>query len=159
MVRLQTVHHKTPLFRYSKGMKDVGSPEPRRTGSNTFQAYFVFSSSPLSLSKKSRRHIAAGFFHPHLQKAPLCKRGGRGKPPLSKGRWLGEAETERLPPPGFLRTFGYVCKGGRPCPPLPASAEALKQNRHCEPARTLAWQSRGSSRRLKGSAPPQGPLL
>ena len=101
MVRLQTVHHKNLLFRYSMGMKDVGSPEPRRTGSNIFPAYFVFSSSPLSLSKRSHRDLSRRDFFilmphpipntphlspPHPSPRTLCQAG-----PQSSGGAEGAA--------------------------------------------------------------------
>ena len=86
MVRLQTVRHKNLLFRYSMGMKDVGSPEPRWTGSNIFPAYFVFSSSPLSLSKRSHRDPSRRDFfiptpHPVPNNSPSQNASPRPSPP------------------------------------------------------------------------------
>ena len=98
MVRLQTVHHKNLLFRYSMGMKDAGSPEPRWTGSNIFPAYFVFSSSPLSLSKRSHRDPSRRDFfiptpHPVPNNSPSQNAFPRPspRPPIKQGprssRW------------------------------------------------------------------------
>ena len=62
MVRLQTVHHQTPHFRYSNGTEDVGASEHRSTGSNTFWkrfVFFIFSS--FSLRKRPPQALRRAF--------------------------------------------------------------------------------------------------